>query len=108
MKKTPAKKRALNKFKRTETARGRKQDKARKANTVGIKKYDPKQNDYEGVDTPKKRVRKSAPKKDACKRKTTSNPWLAHLKRVRPGIKKCHPDWTIGQIAKEAAKSYKK
>lgn len=68
-KKLPAKTRALRRFKSTGTKAGRAQDKRLKAETVGIKDYNPQVNDYEGVDTPRKSVKKAKP---AAKRLSTT------------------------------------
>lgn len=60
---------AARRFKRTGTAAGRAQDKRLKAKTVPLKDYVPQQNDYRGVDTPKRRITKKAP----AKRKPSGN-----------------------------------
>lgn len=76
--KITAKQKAMRRFYSTGTASGRSQDLERRAETVGLKRYKPQVNDYEGVDTPAGSIKKKkAPKKRAVKRSVGGATWSA-------------------------------
>lgn len=103
MVKQAERKKALAKLKRTETATGRKVDRTKRAKSVvrTAKNYVPQQNDFQGVDTPRKRATKSGTAKKATRK---SNPWLAHVKKTMNANKGC----SFSEVLKKASATWKK